>query len=206
MFSWFTWDYYVPVLFAFVLLDLLFLVLCQEIGWEEVSEMTYFVSMGCKTLTQSINHCCTEKFNKVINYVVRSKKKIEQFFTCSWLCLLRKSYSLKAYCFLDVVKFNVICYSSDSVNNTAEYVMQCMLDVCTLLLCAFCLPQWGGLYLVACASVLFVLSWSTCNAAIMPCCGNVFSLPRNVKLLFLCYCLSDSGLECACITHVVMMM
>ena len=68
------------MLFAFVLLDLLFLVLCQGIGWEEVSEMTYFVSMGCKTLTQSINHCCTEKFNKVINYVVRSKKRLSSFY------------------------------------------------------------------------------------------------------------------------------
>jgi len=35
-----------PVLFAFVELGLVFSVLNQEIAWEEVSEVTYFVSSG----------------------------------------------------------------------------------------------------------------------------------------------------------------
>jgi len=40
-------------MFAFVVF--VFSVLSQEIGWEELSKMTYFVlgwSVGCKTLTQ----------------------------------------------------------------------------------------------------------------------------------------------------------
>ena len=35
MFFWFSLDYFVLVLFAFVLVGLVFSVLCQEIGWEE---------------------------------------------------------------------------------------------------------------------------------------------------------------------------
>ena len=44
---------------AFVVLELVSSVLCQEIGWKEVSEMTYFVSiLGRKTLTQSMKCRC----------------------------------------------------------------------------------------------------------------------------------------------------
>jgi len=39
-------DYFVPELFAFVVLDLASSVLSQEIGWEERPEITYFVSSG----------------------------------------------------------------------------------------------------------------------------------------------------------------
>ena len=35
MFFWFSLNYFVLVLFAFVVLDLVSSVLCQEIGWEE---------------------------------------------------------------------------------------------------------------------------------------------------------------------------
>jgi len=35
VFFWFSVDYFVLVLFAFVALGLVFSVLCEEIGWEE---------------------------------------------------------------------------------------------------------------------------------------------------------------------------
>ena len=35
VFFWFSLDYFVLVLFAFVVLDLVSSALCQEIGWEE---------------------------------------------------------------------------------------------------------------------------------------------------------------------------
>jgi len=42
----FSLDYFVLALFAFVVLDLVSSVLCQEIGQEELFEITYFVSSG----------------------------------------------------------------------------------------------------------------------------------------------------------------
>jgi len=35
LFFWFSLDYFVLVLFAFIVLGLVYSVLCQEIGWEE---------------------------------------------------------------------------------------------------------------------------------------------------------------------------
>jgi len=46
VFFWFSLDYFVPVLFAFVVLGLISSVLSQEIGWK----MTYFVSSGTQNL------------------------------------------------------------------------------------------------------------------------------------------------------------
>jgi len=40
-------------MYAFVVLDLVSSLLCQEIGYENVYEMTYLCRVGCKTLTQS---------------------------------------------------------------------------------------------------------------------------------------------------------
>jgi len=39
-------DHFVLVLFAFVVLGLFYSVQNQEIGWENISKMTYFVSIG----------------------------------------------------------------------------------------------------------------------------------------------------------------
>ena len=39
---WFSLDYFVLVLFAFVVLGLVSLVLCQEIGWEEYLQSDLF--------------------------------------------------------------------------------------------------------------------------------------------------------------------
>ena len=49
-------DYFVLVLFSFVVLDLSPSVLYQEIGWNEISKRTFLCHMGCKILTQLINH------------------------------------------------------------------------------------------------------------------------------------------------------
>jgi len=46
VFFWFTLDYFVPVLFAFVLLGLDSSALCQEIGHENVFAITCVVSSG----------------------------------------------------------------------------------------------------------------------------------------------------------------
>ena len=43
MFFCFSLDYFVLALFAFVVLGLVSSVLCQEVGWEDVSKMTYVV-------------------------------------------------------------------------------------------------------------------------------------------------------------------
>ena len=39
-------DQFIPELLAFVVLDLVSSVLSQEIGWKNVSKMTYFMSSG----------------------------------------------------------------------------------------------------------------------------------------------------------------
>jgi len=54
-FSVFSQDYFVLVLFAFVLLDLVSSILCQEIGQEERLQNDMFCRVGRKTLTQWIN-------------------------------------------------------------------------------------------------------------------------------------------------------
>jgi len=53
----FSLDYFVPVLFAFVVLGLVSSVLRQEIGWEEsLRNEVFCVAVGRNTLTQSIAH------------------------------------------------------------------------------------------------------------------------------------------------------
>ena len=49
VFFWFSLDYFVLVLFAFIVLDLVSSVLRQALARENVSEMTYFMSSGTKT-------------------------------------------------------------------------------------------------------------------------------------------------------------
>jgi len=46
VFLWFSLDYFVLVLLAFVVLGLVSSMLCQEMTRKNVSEMTYYVSSG----------------------------------------------------------------------------------------------------------------------------------------------------------------
>jgi len=55
VFFFFSFTFFVLVLFSFVVLDLVSLVLCQKIGWKNVSELTIFWRVGCESLTHSIN-------------------------------------------------------------------------------------------------------------------------------------------------------
>jgi len=57
-FFWFSLCYFVLVLFAFVVLDLVSSLLRQEIGWDEhVQNDLFCVEGGHKTLTQSVMLC-----------------------------------------------------------------------------------------------------------------------------------------------------
>ena len=56
MFFWFSLDYFVLVLFAFVVLGLVSSVLCQEISWEERLRNDLFcVKWDVKLINKSIN-------------------------------------------------------------------------------------------------------------------------------------------------------
>jgi len=61
VFFWFSLDYFVLVLFAFVMLGLVPSVLCQEVVCEERLKMTYLCWMGRKTLTLSVLVCAGNK-------------------------------------------------------------------------------------------------------------------------------------------------
>jgi len=55
VFFWFSVDYFVLVLFAFVVLALVSSVLRQDIGWEECLQNDLLFVEWDETLTQSIN-------------------------------------------------------------------------------------------------------------------------------------------------------
>ena len=66
MFIRFNLEYFVLVLFAVVVLDLVSSVLRREIGWEErLRNDLSLYRFGCKTFTQSIN-----QFNYIVHCLV----------------------------------------------------------------------------------------------------------------------------------------
>ena len=60
--------FYYGCMFAFVALDLVFPYKAKRLAGKNVSEMTHFRWVGCKTITQSVSHVAATKQLYYVHY------------------------------------------------------------------------------------------------------------------------------------------